>query len=373
MGRLPLQDCQRCGSRHYGPATATNCPKFSSGGGSSMVAVASSSLATKSVLSVRRTPDSREPELDADQDIDDLIGVDASGIHVVGDGSIRQNRADPPPEQGSFGDPEDFLEAMSGEGHDGWRAINPPGYEDARLSKHPSEVIGVGWGMKIKAEPGRYAAVSLYDYDGDENTGWMLLKKDTPRSSERGVGGSSDPEERKKIASGIASRLRADGVMDKDPDHMHLLGRNREHLEQAEKELDRIPEMAANGDTRGLMNVQLKAHDQLGKHIQQLQTVMGDLHNSNTAAGLRRAIADHEARYGKRGGPEGSDAAIREAEEELRHQYGYGSYAEAAREQEATMKRRHQMEDSFRRELKVLRGRQMQRNGAAVLNAQPRI
>lgn len=51
MPRPPLQDCEKCGSRHYGSATATNCPAFRKGAGAKAgAAAAGDKLSSKSVL-----------------------------------------------------------------------------------------------------------------------------------------------------------------------------------------------------------------------------------------------------------------------------------------------------------------------------------
>lgn len=81
--RQKLQDCTLCGGRHYGPATATNCPRYRSGARatSGTAGQTGSGLGAKSVLSRTSTTSSAtRSTIDSDDALRLSAAVDDSGV-----------------------------------------------------------------------------------------------------------------------------------------------------------------------------------------------------------------------------------------------------------------------------------------------------
>lgn len=185
MARPGLQDCPNgCGRRHYGAPTATNCPRYSTGplGATKNDGDASLPVDYTGLLD---DLDKKDFSIDPSRNIGDLLS-EHEMISVSDEGTLEQGRHFPP-EQGSYGDPDEFIAAMTEGTQSGWKAIsgksNQHGYSGPLM--HPSEDISDAWSNEIKHTPGDYAVVSVDDdsgYGGEpESVGWMLLRRTTPQ------------------------------------------------------------------------------------------------------------------------------------------------------------------------------------------------
>ena len=118
--------------------------------------------------------------------LDDYLELDSTSI-TIDENGVATDTGEYPPEQGSYGHIDDYMDGLKREG---WAPVEgitgQHGYNGP--INHPSESLsGSGAARKIVSTPGTYAVVSVCSADeGDEGyeemepDGWMLLKKDEP-------------------------------------------------------------------------------------------------------------------------------------------------------------------------------------------------
>lgn len=273
-----LQDCpNQCGRQHYGPPTASNCPRFRAGGsGRAAGSLASgSALATKSILSTGTASSDRGDELDRDLPMDELLETDMGAIEITGDQQVYRS-GDSPIEQGSIGDCDDYISSLT-RGHDGWKAVSGLSRQQGNDGPlmHSSEVIGDDLDRHIRANPGKYAVVSVTNEDLDEDgdvvdtydLGWMLVKKETDNSGYRGVGGYSDP-----VRRDITLDSARDAFASMEPTVLPIDGDSgTERLSKVRHLIeDSIPNNVADGDTEALNRNGRWAIDLLDEHANQM-------------------------------------------------------------------------------------------------------